>query len=548
MRPRAVRRALQCLAGTATTVVAGGAALLLLHRYKQRHCPSAMGPQGIPEIYGKPYEPLSEQAVSNNAELLANPSLGTPDELINCVKGGSPIELHIHLKNLFCAKLKAALLCDLATRQLQQETHAHRHGPLSDADMPLLLQEIERTFTDVFSNPEIRAAASGCDFVRPTHELIQALREIRSSTKGSTDSSECSMLPLLFTESGRDALAKFITAVDKQVLKSLCSSWVSSGSLQGLGSDKQSQQQESSSRRVRQLSALNTGKNAGTPMALASYADVAEQCKAKPRATSALELPLFLRASDVKAAKDAISKQGFIVLKNALTPKQLQELQQATFSATATAAEGGMKMKEVDPNVYCTRPTYGRLHCLLRGSLVENSIVDAQRLLMPLVHSYLPSGAHLEAGGAKKKNKLFVSEMQTVNADALALAQPWHRDNSHRGITVVIPLVHVHSSNGPTELLPGSHTLSGEDGKDSWVHWMCSLPAFFRNVLAGGTTVKAVLEPGDLLVYDSRLLHRGQANETWHPRPSLVLRYDYEDTPPPGIYKSEGFDPANRLL
>lgn len=27
-------------------------------------------------------------------------------------------------------------------------------------------------------------------------------------------------------------------------------------------------------------------------------------------------------------------------------------------------------------------------------------------------------------------------------------------------------------------------------------------------------------------------------NETWHPRPTLILRYDYKETPPPGDYTS----------
>lgn len=48
--------------------------------------------------------------------------------------------------------------------------------------------------------------------------------------------------------------------------------------------------------------------------------------------------PLFLRASDVKAAKEAIERQGFVVLKGALTPKQLQDAQKATFSASGAVS------------------------------------------------------------------------------------------------------------------------------------------------------------------------------------------------------------------
>jgi hypothetical protein len=37
------------------------------------------------------------------------------------------------------------------------------------------------------------------------------------------------------------------------------------------------------------------------------------------------------------------------------------------------------------------------------------------------------------------------------------------------------------------------------------------------------------------LVYDSRTLHRGLANTSNEARPVLILRYDREATPPPGV-------------
>ena len=55
-----------------------------------------------------------------------------------------------------------------------------------------------------------------------------------------------------------------------------------------------------------------------------------------------------------------------------------------------------------------------------------------------------------------------------------------------------------------------SWTLFLQEGGDNWIEWMRSLPGFVRKLLAGGSTVKAELQPGDVLVYDSRLLHRGQ--------------------------------------
>ncbi|CDI87415.1 hypothetical protein, conserved [Eimeria praecox] len=562
--------------------------LLLLRRHKQRYPPAVRGEGNIPVVYGKPYRPITAEALAQDVELCrkkqrlrllslglpasaaqaaadakaaaaaceilgsswaeeiaaASPNLGPSSALIAAAKAGAPLELHMHLKSVFCATLKAALLCDIAALQEQQIKQPQEQLLQPEADMHWLLHVTESVFKDAFYEPSIRAAASACDFAQPARELLQALQRIRTQQKRNSSSLKESLLPLLLTEDGRGALEKYIAAVDKQVLGSLCSSWERSGVLQTQAAPQQ-RRHEGAPARVRQLSALNTGKDAGTPMALSSYADAAERCKSDTRRKSS---PLFLRASDVKAARTAIAKHGFVVIKNALTPEQLQE-----------ASEGGLKMKEVDPNIYCTRPTYGRLHCLLRGSLIEQSLLDAQRLFMPLVHSYLSSGAPPEAGGFQEERRLFVSEVQTVNAgclclrcrrlfvsevqtvnaDALALSQPWHRDNSHRGLTVVLPLVSISHSNGPTELLPGSHVLIGEGG-DSWLQWLRSLPAFLKVVVAGGSTVKAEIQPGDALVYDSRLLHRGQANETWHPRPTLILRYDYKETPPPGVYTSTG--------
>ncbi|CDJ65767.1 hypothetical protein, conserved [Eimeria necatrix] len=331
----------------------------------------------------------------------AYPRLGPSSALVASALAGAPLELHMHLKTLFCATLKAALLSDIAVLELEHAAHPERKQSTAEADMRWLLSKTESVFKEIFYDPAFLAMASACDFEKPARELLRALQQLRAARNCTSSGATESLLPLLLTEKGRCALERFIAAVDEDILSSLCSSWEGSGVLQLHASQEQGKE-DTSAPRTRQLSARHTGKDAGTSMALASYAD--ERCKTDAPRETHRGAPLFLRASDVKAAKEAIERQGFVVLKGALTPKQLQDAQKATFSASGAAAEGALKMKEVDPNIYCTRPTY----------------------------------------------------------DALALPQSWHRDNSYRGLTVVIPLVPIHLSNGPTELLPGSHILSGE--------------------------------------------------------------------------------------
>ena len=47
--------------------------------------------------------------------------------------------------------------------------------------------------------------------------------------------------------------------------------------------------------------------------------------------------------------------------------------------------------------------------------------------------------------------------------------------------------------------------------------------------------LRASVDAGAAIVYDSRTLHRGRANLAAQRRPALVLRYDRLGTPPPGV-------------
>lgn len=297
-----------------------GGGLLLLRRHKRRHPPSGRGQGNIPEVYGEPYQPITAAALAKDVELcrqqqrqrlldlglaastaqaaadaaaavtaseipgsswaeeiaVASPHLGPVSALLAAAKTGAPLELHMHLKDVFCAALKAALLCDLAALMEQQVKQPHEQLLCREADMHWLLRETENAFKDAFYEPTIRAAASACDFAQPARELLQALQHIHTLQKKTSGSPTESLLPLLLTTKGREALDVFVASVDKQVLGSLCSSWERSGVLHRQP-DPQERQPDAPSPRVRQLSARNTGRDAGTPMALSSYADAQER-------------------------------------------------------------------------------------------------------------------------------------------------------------------------------------------------------------------------------------------------------------------------------
>lgn len=97
-------------------------------------------------------------------------------------------------------------------------------------------------------------------------------------------------------------------------------------------------------------------------------------------------------------------------------------------------------------------------------------------------------------------------------------AQQWHRDNStlfpdspteHTPpfcVSAIIPLIPLDETNGPTEVIPGSHLTADKDiNYDAPVH--------------------ATMDFGDCYLMDSRLMHRGMPNNSRAARPILCLVY-----------------------
>ena len=145
--------------------------------------------------------------------------------------------------------------------------------------------------------------------------------------------------------------------------------------------------------------------------------------------------------------------------------------------------------------------------------------------------------------------------------------------------TIVVPLVPVTLTNGPTQLLVGSHLWSLPPSTSGLLPSLRSLllsapllsrlsvslvassiiippcPSFFflpeercspptgGRGNPGGALVRPVLPLGSALLFDGRLLHRGLGNEEPEGgeggddntrRSIFIIRFDFEDRPPPG--------------
>lgn len=148
-------------------------------------------------------------------------------------------------------------------------------------------------------------------------------------------------------------------------------------------------------------------------------------------------------------------------------------------------------------------------------------------LLQDIVKSYFEQ---------HKIKRYELTDVQFLNAYPDSTNQVWHRDNTCCGLTVIVALKNVRS-NGPTELLAGSH-------RRDFSLWNVFRSAFFESnealAVQPGQPLLGCLNSGDAILYDARTFHRGRGyskssiRESDLDRPVLVLRWDAPNTPPPG--------------
>lgn len=158
--------------------------------------------------------------------------------------------------------------------------------------------------------------------------------------------------------------------------------------------------------------------------------------------------------------------------------------------------------------------TRGRFHRISFDSDTIEHINAIETRIKPYVNKFFSSDG---------SSCIYRSQCQLLCSIPGSSSQFFHQDNAAKGLTVVIPLDSVSLEMGPTQILPFTHKIK-EAGTIQTV----------ISSLMKKQSCKAKLDLGQFLLYDSRTLHRGMANNSEIPRPVLILRYDNHLTPPPG--------------
>ncbi|BAM39446.1 conserved hypothetical protein [Theileria orientalis strain Shintoku] len=216
--------------------------------------------------------------------------------------------------------------------------------------------------------------------------------------------------------------------------------------------------------------------------------------------------------------KSTLNKYGVAVVRNVFNKEQIREIKNKLHLKSTQARDNVFKIIEMDPNVSTFKFTRaGRINCVLRGTSFNEALSPLQSFWMPFVYYFMKNDRYSMELNKVACRRIFLSNVQLISSDAMSFVEPWHRENKNAGITVVIPLQDTHKSNGRLQFIPGTHVRQAKDQ-----HVYCVGP------------VGVDLKEGDVLIYNSSILHRNTINESNVCQSMVVFSYDHVDTPPPG--------------
>ncbi|SJK86275.1 conserved Plasmodium protein, unknown function [Babesia microti strain RI] len=219
-----------------------------------------------------------------------------------------------------------------------------------------------------------------------------------------------------------------------------------------------------------------------------------------------------------------INNLGFVVIKNVLSEEHIQTIRDCLNLDRAQARDVAFSILEEDSNVNAAKYTRGRIVCSLRGTTYDTKLRRVQMFWTPLLHYVMPRSiaSFPQNRQMSLEKSLYISWINLILSDPLSDYECWHRNNSKYGITVVIPLDYRTDEDGRIEFIPYTHSPNFNRNSKNILNAIKKGPV--------GVDVK----PGDLIVYNSTILHRYTMNKSFDCKSDLVYQYDYVDSVPPG--------------
>lgn len=216
-----------------------------------------------------------------------------------------------------------------------------------------------------------------------------------------------------------------------------------------------------------------------------------------------------LSGTEIENFKQAFARDGYFVVRNAVSPERLTELHHALSQEFDTASSSGALFSGgglMSGHLNCFPGTGARF---AYDTLEDRGIIDLIKQLHPNVVRMPNVGCNFN---------LPRSHTQHYHID-----RPFSRDFMIANVAVVDTVV----ENGAIDVVPGTH-------KRFYKYTQFVLERTRRNA------VRVPLNRGDALIRSSNVWHRGMTNRTSVPRPMLAMTWEDGGSDHPDPFAADG--------
>lgn len=204
----------------------------------------------------------------------------------------------------------------------------------------------------------------------------------------------------------------------------------------------------------------------------------------------------------------SFQKNGFIILRNYLDREELELYQQGIKEAIALLEkESGLNAEGL----------------IFHSNLFRLNQALAHGLCAEKIASVIETVANAS---------VWIRWDQQITKMPGGVEFPWHRDNAYNKLRAEhfqcwIPLSSMTPENGALWLQPGSHLWEESEHLKKDNHWVADL--------SDADSICLEAEPGDLVLFSSKLFHKTGINQTDSPRVAYVVEYMKQRDFDPGV-------------
>jgi hypothetical protein len=216
-----------------------------------------------------------------------------------------------------------------------------------------------------------------------------------------------------------------------------------------------------------------------------------------------------LTAAEMDGLKQAYVRDGYVILRNKVSPESLAKFNQTLVQEFETASGSGNLFSgggQLSGHLNCSPGEAARF---AYDTLQENGSIDLMKQLHPGILRMPNVGCNYNMPG---------SHTQHYHTD-----RPFTRDFMIANVAVVDTVV----ANGAIEVIPGTHSRF-------YKYTRFVLERRYRD------GVRVPLNQGDVLLRSSNLWHRGTTNRTSVPRPMLAFTWEDGGSELPDPFQFEG--------